>query len=193
MMRIPATYGLCDPYGEVRYVGQSLNPSKRLRAHCNSKERTHVGNWVRSIIAKGVLPEIFILEEFDGLEGQALQEALDESEIFFIGYFTALGCRLTNRSKGGYVKSGWRHSPETRSKMSIAHRGHSSTRTPEWNEKIRLALIGKKHTEEWKWKASLMNSGPGNPMWGKRLSEEHRNRIRVGVLRQKVLTRERCS
>lgn len=182
MKHSPGVYGLCAPNGELRYVGQSVNPSRRLKLHRNSKEKTHCGNWLRSVRASGGKVELFMIEEFSGLSGQALIDAMNESESHHIAYFKMVGCNLTNRSPGGVLRgSGYRPTEETRKKMSASHMGHASTRTPEGDEKIKLALMGKTHTEEWKAAASGRNSGAGNPQWGKKRSEEAKAKTRAAL------------
>ena len=48
-------YGLCDPEtNEIRYIGKSNQPKKRLQDHIYSCERTvtHKNNWIKSLLNK---------------------------------------------------------------------------------------------------------------------------------------------
>lgn len=52
-MKRQSVYGLFDPAtGEIRYVGRTVNLSKRVVAHRNAKDR--IGEWVRGLSAPPV-------------------------------------------------------------------------------------------------------------------------------------------
>ncbi len=105
-------YALIDPRdGRIRYVGKSVNPKKRLRAHLRDcpLARTHRECWLKGLVDAGLRPQLIILEE--------CEEALwIEREQFWIAHQLAQGCDLTNRTIGG---DGLRDpSDETRAKIS---------------------------------------------------------------------------
>lgn len=113
-------YGLADPRsGELRYVGKSHKGVVRLSGHiCPSglKARGHRTNWLKSLLALGLKPEIFVIEELPSADG------LKEAERHHIAQFRALGCNLTNLTPGGDGE-GTPCSPERRAKISAAQLG----------------------------------------------------------------------
>jgi hypothetical protein len=164
-------YGLVDPRsGALRYVGRSLSGLRRPRQHWQPRHvravRSHTANWVRELVALGLRPDVELLE----IEPDDVVEA----EQFYIAYFRSLGCRLTNHTKGGDGMIGYRHSEETKRKISEAKRGIRPS--AEQLEKNRLAQFGRKHSDETRRKISLANSKP-RPAARKPKSLEHRRNI----------------
>jgi hypothetical protein len=92
-------YALCDPeFGEFMYVGQSINPEARYRSHITRALRnTNVGYideskraiWIRQLINKGQMPELFILETVSKYKASLL-------ELSWITKLTECGYNLTN-------------------------------------------------------------------------------------------------
>lgn len=117
-------YGLFDPTtGQLRYIGQTNNPKKRLRDHCrpaNLKDNSYKSNWIKSLGTKK--PIMQVLEIFDN------PYVLEEHEDFYIEYFKSLGCKLTNSTKGGKGTIGYIHTPETRKIFSDSAKIHSKLR-----------------------------------------------------------------
>jgi len=68
------------------------------------------------LFKRGAGPYIVALFECD-------DEILAQAEIFWIRYFSGIGFRLTNLTEGGEGASGYRHSPETRKRMSELKKG----------------------------------------------------------------------
>lgn len=122
-------YGLCDPLTQqLRYVGKSNNPAARLREHTREKSlavKTHKNHWVSSLVAAGLKPEIFVIEEID-------RSSWQEAEQFWIAYFRYLGASLTNGTEGGEGDCG----PEGRVKQASAMRGRKAVRSHEHTEKL---------------------------------------------------------
>lgn len=114
-------YGLIDPRdGQLRYVGRSRSsPVQRLASHCAPSSRRQsapVGRWLADLHAAGAKPEIEVLDAQPADDNNA--------EQFWIGYYRALGCNLTNVSSGGATGGiGVRCSEEKRRKIGNAHRG----------------------------------------------------------------------
>ncbi len=138
-MRIPSNiYVLKDPRtNEVRYIGFTDNPKRRLAAHlttCNS-ERNHKANWVRSLVNLALRPTLEIIEETNSPV---------EREMFWIKHYRALGARLTNSTDGG--EGVLNPSLENRAKKRAAALGRKHT--PETLAKMRAANLGKVFTEE---------------------------------------------
>lgn len=90
-------YALCCPFtGEVRYVGQTIEPLlTRLCAHMHAARRgrpkhSGKGEWLRDLDAQGTRPSIALLEE-------CAAGAWRERERYWIAKFP----NLFNRAKGG--------------------------------------------------------------------------------------------
>lgn len=116
-------YGLIDPRdGQLRYVGKSATgmgrPKSLHSAYCLA--------WERQLRARGLKPDIEVLEEHESAE------ALPEAERYFIAYFRFIGCRLTNLTAGGdggATRHG-PHTPESKVLMSIAMKGKNTAPKP---------------------------------------------------------------
>jgi hypothetical protein len=137
MVNAYLVYGLVDPRsGELRYVGKSCSGLARPRAHARRLkwDRGHCRNWVKSLVDAGLKPEVEVLE------GHETAEALVEAEKHFIAYFRSIGCNLTNVTAGGDGTWGTTKSPETRLKMSLAHRNGGALRVRD--EALRMYATG---------------------------------------------------
>jgi predicted GIY-YIG superfamily endonuclease len=87
-------YILKDPItNEVRYVGKSNNPKRRLTYHLDKKRGlgTHKRNWLNSLSSKPILE---IIKEVSIDEWQ-------KYEKFYIEYYLSIGCKLVNWGDGG--------------------------------------------------------------------------------------------
>jgi hypothetical protein len=120
-------YTLSDPdTGQVRYVGRSRNARRRLYDHvakARSTGRTaRVYCWIRSLLARGVLPMVEVVEVCPA-------DQWAERERFWITSLRASGVDLTNLNDGGYGP--WDVHPETRARLSAAtaawNRGRKGT------------------------------------------------------------------
>tara|TARA_R110002126_G_scaffold59268_1_gene155564 strand:+ start:339 stop:1124 length:786 start_codon:yes stop_codon:yes gene_type:complete len=140
-------YGLKDPITqELRYVGQTTQKTTRHRfnGHVNEKKNNKKNQWIRSLKSKNTLPVIFIIDECYSLD------ELNYLEIFWIGYFKSIGCRLTNVTTGGDGVPGTKQSPETIAKRMINQIG--SKRSEE--TKIKLSEAARNRGESFKKKMS---------------------------------------
>ena len=134
-------HALCDPRDKsVRYVGWTFNTNKRLRAHVLTARRTlsHKANWLRSLLALGLAPELIVLER-----GNADWQAAERK---WISHYRKIGARLTNMTDGGDGTPGCIPSNSTRHKMSAAQTGRKQS--AESTARTRAALLGRKQTPE---------------------------------------------
>ncbi len=117
-------YVLTETDGEIRYVGKTgKSISKRFNEHlCNARRgiKSHLFNWLRSILSTGHLPTISLIGE---IEGDGSKE-----EIAWITYGRAEGWRLVNQTDGGEGCQGCFHP--------------FLSRTSEWRKKISKTLQG---------------------------------------------------
>jgi len=112
-MKVPQIYILIDPISnDIRYVGKTIQPlSKRLSSHYKDKHLTYKTRWIKSL--GGLKPIIKTLEFCDESE-------LNEREIYWISHFRSI-CKLTNITDGGDgLPIGFKHTKETKNKISIA-------------------------------------------------------------------------
>ncbi len=168
---ITKIYVLLDKNNVVRYVGKTIKSLEhRLRLHlCDAKrENNHRANWIRKCLSEGYAPTIQLIEEVGG-DGC-------EKEMYWIKFFREEGLNLVNVTDGGDGIIGYRHSHESRAKMSLAQMGnkkwlgrHHSQEyksrmsqllknrkfSPETRAKISMAKLGKKLPTETKSKMSL--------------------------------------
>jgi len=87
-------YVLKDPVTlEVRYVGKSNEPNKRLKSHLSKNKDigTHKRNWLNTLEDKPILE---IIEKVD-------KKNWAEREKFYINYYLSCGCKLVNWADGG--------------------------------------------------------------------------------------------
>lgn len=87
-------YGLCLS-GQVFYVGQAKNISKRYAQHCSinqNRGKRPVNIWLTDLALQGIKPEISIIEATDDLNSR---------EIYWISHYRSLNRSLLNVSDGG--------------------------------------------------------------------------------------------
>ncbi len=108
---------------------------------------------------------------------------IDELEKKWIAYYRMTrGEFCVNISNGGEGNSGLVHTPETKAKMSAAHKGKKISQEQRENMSKLMTgenhpLYGKHHTEESRRKMSEKQKGRPGQWMGRHLSEEHRKKI----------------
>ena len=97
-------YVLIDPRtNEIRYVGKtSKSLGYRLGNHMKSYERNHRGNWISELRRLDLEPRIELVQEVP-------DDFWQEAERYWISYYRAIGCDLTNATDGGEGSSGGTH------------------------------------------------------------------------------------
>ena len=109
-------YKLIDPVTkEIRYVGKSNNPKKRLSDHINCCQytNTHKNNWISSLLSIGQKPILEIIEEVPIKEWQ-------KYEVYWIDKLRSEGNNLTNIDIGGNGIT--KHRYNTIDKLRLLHR-----------------------------------------------------------------------
>lgn len=150
-------YGLIDPRtNELRYVGFTKNSKNRIAQHCRPsklKANSYKNNWIKSIRANGLFPQIYILETYNSKE-EALQ-----AEIDLIAYYKWIGCQLTNVTKGGDEGADYFRSEKIRSNISKSSLGRKHTENTKKRISSSLTGIKRNHSEEHRKKISAALSG----------------------------------
>ena len=125
-------YSISDENDNIRYIGKSNNPFKRIYSHINesknSEKKNHKHNWINSLLNRGIEPKIDILDEVLVSEWQFWEK-------FWISLIKSWGFNLLNSTIGGEGGEGYHHSIESR-------------------EKMKKSKIGRKLTEEHRYKIS---------------------------------------
>jgi group I intron endonuclease len=154
-------YILTSPNGK-RYVGQSINCEKRIFDHINSKYL--IGSAIRKYGFENFIQEIIECDE----------SQLDMWERFYIHFYDSFNNGY-NLTEGGCGIRGYKHSEETKQKISNAN--YNSERYNEIHSKntsIGKLNSGYKHSEETKEKISLGSIGRESPMKGKKVPDERK-------------------
>lgn len=167
-------YCLVDPSaeGEIRYIGiTSENLSKRLGKHVYEAKtggKNYRCNWIRSLLKENIKPEIHLLDSLPSWEDACKSEIQTIKELREIGY------RLVNGTDGGEGSVGFKHTEESKAKLSAAMKGKQTRlgkqHSDETKTKISAAHTGRKHTAE----ARQNMSAAGK---GRKFSEDHRKKI----------------
>jgi DNA-binding CsgD family transcriptional regulator len=133
-------YTLTSPLQEeiVKYVGYTNKPNERYNKHINSYKHgvSKVKTWIKSLQFKNIKPTMIIIDEFDTVE------EVKEAEIGYIKLYKSIGANLKNHTLGGEGIVGYRHTEETKQKISKAGKGRTITRniSKEDREKINISL-----------------------------------------------------
>ena len=188
-MKTTYIYSLSFPEGNIRYIGKSDEPKKRLRNHIYEAKRnkwnSHKNNWIRQLLNEGNKPIIEILEEVE-------IEKWEDCEKYWINQIKALNFDLVNVNEGG---SGIKfHTNITRKLMSeqrkgknIGKKGNFKKGCVSWNKGLKLKtslkkgktfeeMYGKEKSELLKKENGLFKKGNKNN-FGKKWSYESVNNI----------------
>jgi predicted DNA-binding protein (UPF0251 family) len=83
-------YGLLDPRDQqLRYVGKTIHPSKRLREHLNQLDNTPKGEWLLELTKSGFKPKLIVFSEVSKADAS-------KAEKEAIRRYALLGCPLLN-------------------------------------------------------------------------------------------------
>ena len=104
-------YALENPINnEIRYVGKTNNPERRLHYHwtVGYKKNNKTGNWLKSLKKKKLKPVMFVIDTTD--------KEWEWLERYWISQFKTWGFKLTNHTEGGegaYGAGQWNNVPVT--------------------------------------------------------------------------------
>lgn len=148
----------------VFYVGRG----KGKRAYHPYNRNRHWQNVVKK--NKGVFDVVIVDTDLTHLESA-------KKEIELIAFYERH--TLTNLSDGGEGNNGWMPSEETRSKISNWHKGKVvSESTRQKISQVVTGTIKGPRPEHVKQKISAANSGNGNGMFGRKITEEAKQKQR---------------
>lgn len=158
-------YALLCPQGEIRYIGKTNRPERRLLQHVSAARtgaaRHHCARWIMSLLRKGQAPTMEVLYEVpEGDDWKA-------HEIHQIKTFKELGFSLTNIGEGG--EGTFDMSPEA--VAARVAKALITKSTPEFKEKIKDS-----YSRPWKdpeiraKRLALMAEARAKPGYAERLS-----------------------
>jgi DNA polymerase III psi subunit len=148
----------------------------RTENYSRAYNKVQRSNQWKSIASNGY--EIEIL--FDDLTWEQACEK-EKEFIKLYGRIDKKNGTLINFTDGGEGIVNYVYTEEARKKISLAQMGNQNWKlrnpTDEWKRKIAEKNKGKKRTQEFKDKLSASMKGEKNHNYGKKLSEQHRQRI----------------
>lgn len=161
-----------------RYIGYTTNLEKRLKEHLKGRnsEKSYKSNWIKSIFNKGIKPIIKEIEVVDNLDDALLRES------FYIEEYNK-EFKLTNSTSGGEISKTF--IDEVRKKISNTLKEYYKS-NDNWckgkryklSEESRLSMLEKQGDK----------SGKNNNFYGKRHSEESKNKISESKRKHRIYT-----
>lgn len=153
-------YKYTGPTGKV-YIGQTIHPEKRIRAHKNSKDNSYFHRAIQKYGFDAFKYEIIV--KISSATKEELQKQLNKAEMFYIDLYDSFKNGY-NMTIGGDGCLGLICTDETRKKMAESQKGNQNHK-------------GKPHSAETKQKMAESHKGEKNHNYGKHFSEEHKKKI----------------
>ena len=168
------------------YIGQTVqkinNRFSNHKSYARNGGKTHLCNAFRKYGETN-----FIIEKLESVNDKL---SLDEKEQFWIKILKP----RYNETLGGGGASGWKHSEESKRKISQSHKG----KIP-WNKGVKLTeetrkkmsesgknrVFSEKHREN----LSKSKTGKNHHNFNKNLTSEHKLNISVGVKKYHLMTK----
>jgi len=152
------------------YIGKTSRPlDKRVYDHCYRGSGTPIQKAIKKYGIQAF--------EWSIIDTAICKEILNEKEEYWISYLNSKAPNGYNLTDGGDGQSkGFRHSEESKKKISEAGKGHTVTK--EAREKLSNFLTGKKLAEETCKKISIANKGK---LKGKPKSEDHKRKLSASL------------
>lgn len=169
-------YLINNNFDDQIYIGYAKNPKNRMHRHRNPSKKEQHKHLYRAMAAHG--RDNFymnILEEHETLD------SVKQAEIDVIKMFKDSGVRLYNHSEGGEGSSGYKHTEESKAKMSAAQKG--IPKTEETKAAMSAVRTGKTHSEATKAKMSTVKIGKKSTEETKRKISKTKlgNKNRLGI------------
>lgn len=165
------------------YIGQTTNFDRRQRSHVANVTESETRAFRRAIKKYGV--ECIVWETLEFCE----EHALDAAEMFWIAWYDTRTPNGYNMTEGG--KSGKRTQPvtaETREKLRVARLGKKLS--DETKAKLSVFFTGYKHTEESRQNMSASRRGKKRASLTderkRQISEQHRGLKHTEETREKM-------
>lgn len=189
------------------YIGKTVKKlSIRLSQHLNKRGlrvKTEKNSWIKSLLSREIIPRITLLEIVD-------KDSWQEAERFWISYFKSIGIRLVNGTEGGEGLSN--PTVEVRKRMSNSLkgrscwsagltkateprlRGNTTVRSLKTRAKLSTSHKGLKRSDSHCKSIAKATAGNRNPFFGKKHSEETKEKNRLAHLGRKLSpeAREKC-
>lgn len=168
-MKTVFIYALKDPdTGQIRYVGKSANPEKRLRVHLCDTRNNHRTSWINNLKLANLTPVLVIIDEVPESEWPQL-------ECAYLQYFRECGFDLANHTDGGDAgpsRAGTVHSELSCQKMSESRIGRKKSAETRAN----MCVAQKLRRKETK-VSDETRERMGRARMGMKLSDEHKANI----------------
>lgn len=150
-----------------KYIGQSVDIKSRWRCHkYKLNNNIHQNEYLQNSWNKyGKDNFVFSVLEY------CVIEQLDEKEIYYINLYKSENREHGYNLKSGGQNGGFEYTEEARKNMSEAQKKHFSNRE-------NLKRLSEQSLKTWSDEDYRKSrSGENHPMYGKHLSEEHKNKI----------------
>ncbi len=171
-------YKVTNKINGKEYVGQTtISLKKRKGGHINAALSTHDNNYFHSALRK-YGPENF---DWKTIHGCVNIDDLNKWEIYYIKYYNTFNNGY-NLTLGGFGSIGYKHTEETKKKISIANGGKKSIwygkkHSEESKRKMSESHKGIKPSDETKRKLSKAFKGEKNHFYGKHHSEKMKRKM----------------
>jgi len=117
--RVITIYGLSAKDGEIRYVGQTVEPKERKATHLREARKgasLRVHRWIAKLLGDGDVLQVHVLDVVPQDKANARERAV-------IAELKAAGARLTNLTDGGDGFRGYTPTAQQIAKTAAALRG----------------------------------------------------------------------
>lgn len=169
-------YKYTSPSGKC-YIGQTTRPAERKTEHVSQAYSGSQLAFHRAIRKYGISNFTYeVISSVRASSKKKLKESLDILESFYIKKYKSNGIGGYNLTCGGEGILGYSHSPITKSKLSVSHKG--KTFSTETRKKMSSWQLGKKLSQSTKDKISKAHIGQAT---NKRKCYQYDGTILVGI------------